>query len=349
MANDLTQAPQESPTEMTLHNVSTSALVMDPNALNNIMKFADFMSCGAVTVPKHLQGKPTDCAAIIMQAMKWGFDPFAVAQKTHITQSGALGYESQIVNAAIIAHAPIVGRPEYEYLGDWSKILGKVKEMKSERSGGKYYVADWPRSDEEGLGIRCKVLIRGEATHREIEVMLSQAWPRFSTQWATDPKQQIAYLAVRKLARRDFPDVIMGVYTVDELEGVGNEPRERDITPRTATEFAEQAKPQPSQKIDRVQVLRDLEMVVRAPGKADQRVQELNDAWLKLGKDGRAAIGKEEYNRLYAIASAEDAEPVVPAQQEAAKAETPAPEADAAPAESGAASERQQSYAEVRG
>ena len=46
--------------------------------------------------------------------------------------------------------------------------------------------------------------------------MMTQAYPRFSTQWATDPMQQIGYLAVRKWARRFTPDVLLGVYTPDE-------------------------------------------------------------------------------------------------------------------------------------
>ncbi|SPX63869.1 Uncharacterised protein [Leclercia adecarboxylata] len=36
--------------------------------------------------------------AIIMQAMQWGMNPYAVAQKTHLV-NGVLGYEAQLVNA----------------------------------------------------------------------------------------------------------------------------------------------------------------------------------------------------------------------------------------------------------
>ena len=60
--------------------------------------------------------------------------------------------------------------------------------------------------------------LRGEDHPRTITVMMSQAWPRFSTQWATDPQQQITYLAIRKWSRRYTPDVILGVNTADELD-----------------------------------------------------------------------------------------------------------------------------------
>lgn len=195
---------------------STSALILDPNSFDKIMAFSEVMAKGSATVPRHLQGNPADCAAVVMQAMQWQMNPFAVAQKTHVTQGGTLGYEAQLVNAVVIARAPIESRPEFTFIGDWDKILGKVEERKSEK-GGKYYVAAWKPQDEEGLGVICSCLIRGEAVPREIKVMMTQAYPRFSTQWATDPQQQITYLAVRKWARRYAPDVILGVYTDDEL------------------------------------------------------------------------------------------------------------------------------------
>ena len=66
---------------------------------------------------------------------------------------------------------------------------------------------------------------------RSITVMMSQCYPRFSTQWATDPQQQITYVAVRKLARRYAPGAILGVYTPEELEE-SQPQREIDITPR---------------------------------------------------------------------------------------------------------------------
>jgi len=64
--------------------------------------------------------------------------------------------------------------------------------------------------------------------------MLSQAQVRNSTLWASDPKQQLAYLATKRWSRLHCPDVIMGVYTPDELQETA--PRvERDITPTPAT------------------------------------------------------------------------------------------------------------------
>ena len=51
-------------------NAQTSALVLDPAAMQNMVAFADFMCKAVITVPKHLQGNSGDCLAITMQAMQ---------------------------------------------------------------------------------------------------------------------------------------------------------------------------------------------------------------------------------------------------------------------------------------
>ncbi|ECY5339614.1 recombinase RecT, partial [Salmonella enterica subsp. enterica serovar Kentucky] len=69
-----------------------------------------------------------------------------------------------------------------------------------------------------GVGVRAYATLKGESEPRELILMLSQAQVRNSTLWASDPRQQLAYLAVKRWARLYCPDVILGVYTPDELE-----------------------------------------------------------------------------------------------------------------------------------
>ncbi len=202
----------------TVSTASAGALLMDMAAMDRLERIADLMVSGKATVPQHLRGSKGDCFAVALQSMQWGMNPFAVAQKTHMTQSGALGYEAQLISAVVTESGAVDGDPEYEFLGDWDKILGKVEERKSDK-GGKYYVANWQKSDEAGLGVICRLRLRGESTSREMKVMLSQCYPRFSTQWATDPKTQITYVAIRKWSRVHKPGVILGVYTPEELQG----------------------------------------------------------------------------------------------------------------------------------
>ena len=180
------------------------------------MKMAEILAKGKVTVPQHLQNNIGDCMAIVLQAAQWNMDPFAVAQKTHLV-SGKLGYEAQLVNAVVITRAPVTGRPQYEWFGDWDKVIGKFKEKTSQK-GETYRVPGWTLEEEKGLGIRVWMTMRGESEPRVLELLLSQATVRNSTLWAGDPKQQLAYLAIKRWARLYCPDVLLGVYSADELE-----------------------------------------------------------------------------------------------------------------------------------
>jgi len=218
-------------TELRVVATDSRALVLDKGSMDSMMRVADLMASSKVTIPAHLRNSSGDCMAVVMQAMQWGMNPFSIAQKTHLSQSGALGYEAQLVNAVIVACGAIKGQPEFEFIGDWNKVLGKVEERKSDK-GGKYYVPTYLKSDEDGLGVICTATLSGETIPRSITIMMSQCYPRFSTQWATDPQQQITYVAVRKFARRYAPGSILGVYTPDELEE-SQPQREIDITPKS--------------------------------------------------------------------------------------------------------------------
>lgn len=212
-------------------DAGTAAAIFSPDGLDKLLRFAEVMAKGNVTVPSHLVGKPADCMAVAMQAAQWGMNPFAVAQKTHVV-SGTLGYEAQLVNAVITTMSPTKDRINYEWFGPWEGVIGKFVEKTSQK-GNKYIAPDWTLKDEKGCGVRVWATMKGEDKPRELELLLSQAQVRNSTLWASDPKQQLAYLAVKRWSRLHCPDVIMGVYTPDEL-AEGTRP-ERDVTPATTS------------------------------------------------------------------------------------------------------------------
>lgn len=201
--------PQE-----TQHTSAMSALdiMMNETVMVRIESMAARMATSKITTPKHLQGNEGDCMAIIMQAMQWGMNPYAVAQKTHLV-NGTLGYEAQLVNAVITARAPVKERLHFEWYGDWSKVNGKDDKSPT-------------------LGVRVSATLRGENAPRVIDISMAQVGPvRNSPLWAADPRQQIAYLATKRWARLYCPDVILGVYTPDEVI----EREELDVTPVQST------------------------------------------------------------------------------------------------------------------
>ncbi len=206
---------------------STSALVLDGDSLDKMMRLADVMATGRATLPKHFNGNSADCLAVVMQAMQWKMNPFAVAQKTHLV-NGVLGYEAQLVNAVITTCAPVVDRLHYEWYGDWDKVIGKFVIKTGDK--GEYRQPGWKLADEEGLGVKVWATFRGEDEPRVLELLLAQARTRNSTLWADDPRQQLAYLATKRWSRLYCPDVILGVYSPDELDE--SSPRFRDVSPQ---------------------------------------------------------------------------------------------------------------------
>ena len=187
-------------------------IMMNPEIMDRFERIASVMASSKFAVPKHLQGNTGDCLAIIMQSAQWQMDPFAVAQKTHQI-NGVLGYEAQLVNAVITNRAPITGRLNFEWYGDWAKINGK--EDKS-----------WDK------GIKVWATLKGETSPREIDISMGQVGlVRNSPLWVSDPRQQLAYLAIKRWSRLYTPDVILGVYTPDEIA----EREELDVTPVQST------------------------------------------------------------------------------------------------------------------
>jgi hypothetical protein len=222
--------------ESTLHVLphaatSTSSLVLDGDSLDKMMRLAEVMALGRATLPKHFNGNSADCLAVVMQAMQWKMNPFAVAQKTHLV-NGVLGYEAQLVNAVITTCAPVLDRLHYEWYGDWSKVIGKFVIKTGDK--GEYRQPGWKLADEEGLGVKVWATFRGEDEPRMLELLLAQARTRNSTLWADDPRQQLAYLATKRWSRLYCPDVILGVYSPDELED--STPLIRDVSPKKDAE-----------------------------------------------------------------------------------------------------------------
>lgn len=175
----------------TVDALTVHQIMMDDRTFERMVKYADMMASGTVTTPKHLQGKPGDCFAVVTQSMLWGFHPHAVAQKTHLV-NGNLGYEAQLVVAVLQSSGSIVGSPNYEY-----------------------------RSDGEALECRVGCILRGQRDVTWGEwLVLKSVTTRNSPLWKTNPKQQFGYLQAKNWARAYCPGAILGVNTPDELEAL---------------------------------------------------------------------------------------------------------------------------------
>ncbi len=259
-----------------LNTVSTSsgALIMDIASMDSMYRMAEIMAKCKSTIPDHLKGNPGDCMAIVMQAVSWQMNPYAVAQKTHIV-NGVLGYEAQLVNSVIQSSGVTIDRFHYEWYGPWEKIIGKTKVIKMPAKEGKkeyeFRVPDYSLADENGLGIKVSATLKGEKEPRVLDLLLVQASVRNSPLWATDPKQQLAYLAVKRWTRLYAPDVILGVYTPDEFE---------------QTAQVEQK----TQNMGAAEVVVPAALLAQAKAAAGAGVAAYSKFWTDTGKENRAIL-----------------------------------------------------------
>jgi RecT family len=213
---------------------SPSGLV--PQTMSDAIRLSELMATGNL-VPQHLQKSPGDCLMVVEQAMRWNMSPFAVAQSTSVIQ-GKLMFEGKLVAAAVQASGVLEGRLDYEFTGKGADLSVKV------------------------IGT-----IRGEKKRREVDVTLAGA--RTNNHWWTKtPEQMLSYHGARVWARRHAPEVMLGVYSPDEI----------DTTRDAFSGITIDAMPEPAaqpQPVDHVAVIRD--RLAKCSDRAC--VERLSDTW----------------------------------------------------------------------
>lgn len=166
---------------------------------SELMEFAKMMAISGTAIPKHLRDNPGACLAITIQAKEWAMSPFAVANKSY-SVNDRIGYESQLVAAVVLRRAPILGRFEITYSG---------------------------QAGTRSCTVTCTTTDGQKVAYTTPE--LDKITVKNSPLWKSDPDQQLSYYAQRSLCRRYFPDVLLGVYTQDELT---ESQQMRNVTPR---------------------------------------------------------------------------------------------------------------------
>lgn len=180
-----------------------------------VMEFAKCMAVADTAVPKHLRGNPGMCLAICVQALEWRFSPFAVANKSYVVND-RIGYESQLVHAVIEQRAPIIGRLRHKFDG------------------------------EDGQR-RCIVTATLRETGETLEYTsppFDKIQPKNSPLWKTKPDLQLYYNTSRDFCRAYFPDVLLGVYSQEELRDHVGPENAKDVNDRPSVSQRLKAKGQ---------------------------------------------------------------------------------------------------------
>lgn len=200
-----------------LKAIQTTAAGVGPAAflpanMAEAMELAKLMASSNF-VPPHLRGKPGDCLAVVMQARNWNADPFAVASKTYFVND-RMAYESQLIVAVINTLAPLDNcRLRYEFDGDGEKMFCRVSAK-----------------------------LKGDPEIKIAEQRVASITVRNSPLWKSSPDQQLGYYTARKWARRHCPEVLLGIYTPEEMEEAILD-RQPDGSYAVATGIASPARP----------------------------------------------------------------------------------------------------------
>lgn len=173
-----------------------------PQSMAEAVTFADMMCKADIALPKFLRMNKGACLAVSMQAYRWGMDPFAVANKAY-SVNDRVAYESQLIASVINTRASLQNRLTVDYDG------------------------------KDGTR---KCIVTGRFQGEDIDRKVSS--PPFnaittknSPLWKSDPDQQLFYYTVRVWARRYVPELIMGVYSVEEMHDYRGPDKAKDITP----------------------------------------------------------------------------------------------------------------------
>lgn len=177
--------------------------MFQPRDGRELMDMANMMSTAGPMVKDIYRNNPGPCMALIAVCAPYGLNPLLVSWKTYQTKPDApIAYEAQVIVAMLNASGAVSGTLLYRYEG-------------------------------EGQNRVCIAsgLLRG--TKDPVEVTsppLAQIQPKNSPLWKTDPDQQLAYYTGRAWARRYKPEMLLGVYDVDEMPAIGPD-NARDVTP----------------------------------------------------------------------------------------------------------------------
>jgi hypothetical protein len=194
-----------------------------------VMEFAKLMAVSQQAVPHHLRGNPGACLAICTKALRFGFDPFALAEhsmsmkKSMKTDNGwetveTIAYDSFVIRAIINAHAPIKGGIRYSFEGEGDDLICIALAYPKDGGPPIVHKSATLRERIDGIEKNDKGQLKG------------------SPLWSNPAKVrvQFAYDTGRDLCRVHFPDVLLGWYDKDEMDGeVARAAAAKDVTPKS--------------------------------------------------------------------------------------------------------------------
>lgn len=186
-----------------VEDASALSYLLDTGRFEHMARIAGMMA-GASLIPEHMWKDKSgplpeamiraNCFLVVNQALRWGFDPFAVVPETYVV-GGKLGFQGKLIAAVINAKAPIKAPLDYTFSG----TMGK-----------------------DDFTITVSATLKSEDKPRTVTLSIGQA-KTDNKMWTKDPEQKLVYSGSTRWARRHCPEIILGVVTDDDLERMASE------------------------------------------------------------------------------------------------------------------------------
>lgn len=184
------EAERERQDSILMANVEFTAQGLRPKDMAGVWRMARMYSASSL-VPVHFQGKVADCAIAIQMALRCKVDPMAFLQKCYI----------------------VYGRPSIEttLAVAMANTSGVLKSRITYRLEG------------EGAARKCTAIATlkesGEVINSEVSVRIAHAmgwWDKKDSLWPKMTDLMLQYRSAMWLIRAYMPEVLMGIYSIDE-------------------------------------------------------------------------------------------------------------------------------------
>ncbi|AYJ74310.1 hypothetical protein NX868_10430 [Burkholderia thailandensis] len=255
----------------TNQDTAPGAFDLSPRSLEQAMQLANILADSSI-VPKDFIGKPGNVLVAIQWGMELGLKPMQAMQNIAVIN----GRPSLWGDALL---ALVLASPVCEYVQEWEE--NGTAFIKVKRRGKPEDVQSFSDDDAKKAGL------------------IGKQGP-----WAQYP-QRMKKMRARAFALRDnFADVLKGIAVAEEVMDI--EPVERDITPRAtpaqiASNAAQASRPPRTDRHDKI--VKDLEGTAINIG-----FEAFKAKWEALEHADRAAIGRNERDRIAALAGAPKAQ-----------------------------------------
>jgi len=181
-----TEAPMVNDTELTVDNIFNKR-----STFELAVRMADAFSKSTI-VPRDYQGNPANCLIALEMATRIGTAPMMVMQNLYIV-NGRPAWSSQFIIAMINNSRKYKTEIQYDIKGSGDSLECTA------------YAIDHKGNKVSGPKIT-------------MQMAKDEGWlGRSGSKWQTMPEVMIRYRAVSFFGRLNCPDLIMGIYSADEV------------------------------------------------------------------------------------------------------------------------------------